>query len=343
MVRKILESRKILFRSKENSAWKLSARAGVTHPFWVIVGKEVSDHVRSWRFNILMTIIALTTFGSLYTALTNFSKSIKPNAQEDAFFFLKLFTLSDGSLPSFFIFIAFLGPLLGISLGFDAINAEQNRGTLSRIMAQPIHRDYLINAKFVAALIVISTLFFVLGFLVMGLGIIIIGIPPTPEEFLRIIAFILLSIVYVAFWLNLSILFSVRFRQAATSALSGIAVWLFFSVFYTMIINVLANALTPPETASASRMIGYQELILTLKRILPSHLFSEATTTLLMPTVRSLGPLTIEQIQGTIPSPLPLAQSLLIVWPQVTALIAASVICFAISYLSFMRKEIRSR
>ncbi len=98
-------------------------------------------------------------------------------------FFLKLFTVSDGTLPSFTVFVSFLGPLLGIALGFDAINSEQNKGTLSRILSQPIHRDYLINAKFVGALIVIGVMLFVLGFLVMGFGLISIGIPPTAEEF----------------------------------------------------------------------------------------------------------------------------------------------------------------
>ncbi|KAA3968925.1 ABC transporter permease, partial [Bacteroides ovatus] len=32
----------------------------VNHPFWVIVNKEISDHVKSWRFIILIGIIALT-------------------------------------------------------------------------------------------------------------------------------------------------------------------------------------------------------------------------------------------------------------------------------------------
>ena len=45
----------------------------VNHPFWVIVNKEISDHVKSWRFIILIGIIALTCMGSLYTALTNIS------------------------------------------------------------------------------------------------------------------------------------------------------------------------------------------------------------------------------------------------------------------------------
>ncbi len=316
---------------------------GVIHPFRVIVYKEISDHVSSWRFIILISIIVLTCLGSLYTALSNIGSAVKVNDPEGLNFFLKLYTVSDGTLPSFFVFISFLGPLLGISLGFDSVNSEHNKGTLSRIMAQPIHRDYLINAKFLAALILISVLFFALGFLVMGLGMVIIGIPPTPEEFLRIVCFILVSILYVAFWLNLSILFSVLFRQPATSALSCIAAWLFFTVFYNMIVSLVAKSLEPSALATSHQVFRYEEVIMTLMRVLPSELFSDATTTLLMPSVRSLGPLTMEQVIGTVPGPLPLGQSLLLVWPQLTGLVAATVLCFVVSYRSFMRREIRSR
>jgi ABC-2 type transport system permease protein len=315
----------------------------ILHPFRVIVNKEISDHVRSWRFVILIAIILLTCLGSMYTALSGIGKAVKPNDPEGTFFFLKLFTISDGSLPSFIAFIGFLGPLLGISMGFDAVNSEQNNRTLSRILAQPIHRDYLLNAKFLASLVVISVMFFALGFLVMGFGLVNLGIPPTVEEFLRIVLFIILSILYVAFWLNLSILFSVQFRQPATSALAGIAVWLFFTVFYSLILNFISKAFAPSEMASQYQKIGFEQLILSLSRIMPNQLFTEATTTLLMPSVRSLGPLTMEQVYGTIPGPLPLGQSVLLVWPHITGLIAGTVLCFVLSYISFMRREIRSR
>ena len=100
----------------------------VNHPFFVILHKEISDHVKSWRFLILIGIIALTCMGSLYTALTNIGAAIKPDDPDSSFLFLKLFTASDGTLPSFVLFINFLGPLLGIALGFDAVNSEQIRG-----------------------------------------------------------------------------------------------------------------------------------------------------------------------------------------------------------------------
>jgi len=318
-------------------------RDRVRHPFRVIMEKEMADHLTGWRFLILTAIIALTCFGSLYTALANMAQAVKPNDPEGAFFFLKLFTISDGTMPSFLVFISFLGPLLGIGLGFDAINSEHNRGTLSRILSQPIHRDYIINAKFAGALTVISAMLLALGLIVMGAGLVALGIPPTAEEFVRMVLFILLSILYVAFWLNLSILFSVLFRQPATAALSAIAVWLFFTVFYPLIVNLIIKSLEPSAVAPPSHLIAVEQLRLTLMRIMPNQLYSEATTTLLMPSVRSLGPLTMEQMIGAIPGPLPLGQSLLLVWPQVTGLVAGTITSFVISYLLFMRREIRPR
>jgi ABC-2 type transport system permease protein len=37
-----------------------------------------------------------------------------------------------------------------------------------------------------------------------------------------------------------------------------------------------------------------------------------------------------------------LAQSLLVIWPQLTALIATTILLFAVSYVLFQRQEIRA-
>src|SRR5690625_3122269 len=193
-----------------------------------------------------------------------------------------------------------------------------------RMMAQPIPRDYVINGKFVAALLINVLLFFSLGFLVMAFGILIIGIPPTFEEFMRIIIYLVLCIVYIAFWLNLGILFSVRFKQAATSALAGIAVWIFFALFYSMIINVIAKSyLTSDAITSMEELLSRQGFLAFLMRLSPNHLFSESTTILLTPHVKTANPfgMTMEESIGSIVSPLPLDQSLLLIWPQLTGVI----------------------
>lgn len=58
----------------------------VEQPFWVIVNKEIRDHVRSWRFIILLAIITLTCLGALYTSLTSMREAIKSGGVEDTFF-----------------------------------------------------------------------------------------------------------------------------------------------------------------------------------------------------------------------------------------------------------------
>ena len=49
------------------------------------------------------------------------------------------------------------------------------------------------------------------------------------------------------------------------------------------------------------------------------------------------------QLQGAvIGAPLPLAQSLLIVWPQIVSLIASTIVLFVIGYIIFQRQEVRA-
>lgn len=304
-------------------------------PFPVMVRKEIADYVRSWKFIILVALILLTTIGSLFTILSIIRDNADIINSDNSFLFLNLYTASDGNLPPFITLISFLGPLIGLALGFDVISSERNRGTMSRVIAQPIPRDYFINSKFLGALTVIFVAVFSLGFLVMGLGIISIGIPPTFDEFLRIVVFLLLTCVYIAFWLNLGIVFSTLFRQSSTSALAGLSVWLFFTVFYSMILRIIANLFNSDPTSK-------EMLIVNLSRISPNYLYEELTTILLTPSIRSLGALSFEQIYGTIPSSLPFSQSIMLIWPHVTGLIAASIICFGISYVLFMKQEIRA-
>lgn len=317
----------------------------INTPFRIMLRKETSDHIRSWRFIVMLALVVLIFLGSMYISLENIRAAVSNIKDPDRnFVYLKLLTISDGTLPTFHIFLSFLGPLLGIALGFDAINAEKNNGTLARLMAQPVYRDNLLLSKFFGALIVVSILFFCLAMLMVGGGLIITGVKLDWTEVFRITGFVILSIVYVGFWLGLSILLSVVFKNAATSALTAIGIWLFFTVFYQIIVNVAVGALLPSgkQYLSTAEVISYNDLLLSLRRLAPNQLYTDGSTTLLMPSVRSLGPLTMEQMAGAIPSPLSLKESFMIVWPQITGLIAATIVCFALAYYLFMRREIRS-
>lgn len=313
-------------------------------PIQVLVNKEIAYHIRSWRFIILILLIVLTFGASLYVSSTGLKEAVNNMKDPDqSFLYLKLLTTTDNSIPPFHVFLNFLAPLLGIALGFDAINAEYNGGTLTRLIAQPIYRDNLLFSKFFAPLTVVGTMFIALVLLMIGGGLLGTGVRIEPQELLRIIGFTLISVIYVAFWLSLSILLSIRFRQPATSALTAIGIWLFFTVFFPILVNLAIRPFLPnPNYISEQEYLSYNELILNLLRLSPSQLYMDATTTLLMPSVRSLGPIAMEQMIGAIPAPLSFRDSFLMLWPQVSGLLAATMICFAWSYYIFMRREMRS-
>src|SRR5690606_3695007 len=134
------------------------------------------------------------------------------------------------------------------------VNAEFNGRTLGRILSQPIHRDYFLNAKFIGALSVIASLFVALILFTVGAATLLVGLPPSWAESNRLLLFTLLTVVSIALWLNLSILFSVRFPQTATSALGAIALRLCFTVFCAMIQNIVAKSLQPNTYASEAEI-----------------------------------------------------------------------------------------
>jgi ABC-2 type transport system permease protein len=41
-------------------------------------------------------------------------------------------------------------------------------------------------------------------------------------------------------------------------------------------------------------------------------------------------------------APLPVSQSFILIWPQLTGLIAATIVIFVIAYIVFQRQEIRA-
>lgn len=319
------------------------------HGIITIFRKELEDHFSSTRFILLSALIIMV--GVIITAMVGMSiqEELK-GMTKPTLIFLFLFT-STGKLFSFVQFIAFFGPLIGIILGFDSINRERVSRTLSKIVSQPIYRDSIINAKFLAGVVVIAIVLIAIVLLISGLGIRLIGVVPGPEEAWRLIIYLIISILYIAFWLGISILFSVVFRSTATSALASLAVWIFFSFFVGLGAGFLADAIAPLPQSGAQVdpevLIRHERIQRVTSLFSPMTLYSEATTTILDPmrkTTRSLilmGPmerLSLSRFQN----PLPLLQSLFIVSPHIISIIAITFLCFGVCYFIFMRQEIRT-
>jgi ABC-2 type transport system permease protein len=308
----------------------------------VVMLKELSDHLTSIRMRVLEWLVVLVALAALYGAI----QQIKDTTAEDPFLFLRLFTTSRDPLPSFVSFLSFLVPLMAIGLGFDAVNGEHNRRTLSRILSQPIYRDALLFGKFLAGLITLSISLITLWLLVIGLGLFLIGIPPGAEEIARSFVFLLVTIVYAGVWLALALLFSILFRSAATAALVTLGLWLLVTFIWPVLSGALAQIIVPPDpryTALGLQTPGTAQLEQILARFSPSTLYAEIVVALLDPTTRALGPIYLSQLQGAVlGAPLPFGESVLIAWPQMVGMVATAIVLFVIGYVIFQRQEVRA-
>ncbi len=309
--------------------------------------KELSDHFSSCRFVMLFALIAMVSFITAYMAGVSLRENLEGVAKP-RFVFLLLFNTT-GALFSVVQFTAFFGPLVGLVLGFDAVNRERSQGTLIKLLTQPVFRDAVINGKFLAGVTTIAVMLTSIVLVVSGLGLTLLGIVPGLEEILRLILYLVISIVYISFWLGIAMLFSVLFRSIPTSALASAALWIFLSFFVSMGADALANALAPVNRAQGAT----REALLRNARIQervglfsPMTLYAKASATLIDPlqnTTRSvvlMGPR--ERISARrFQSPLPLGQSVLVVYPHLVALVGMTLVCFAVSYSVFMVQEIR--
>ena len=301
--------------------------------------KEAADHMTSARMHLIMLLVLLTAIGAAYGAIGQ----IKDTTAEDAYLFLKLFTVAREPLPSFAAFLSFLLPLVAIALGFDAINGEYNRRTMSRLLAQPIYRDAVLFGKFLGALLVIAIAMLTLWLLMTGLGILFLGLPPSGADIVRGVFWLAATLAYAGVWLALAIAFSTVIRSPATSALAALSVWLVLTVFWGMIAPLLAGVVAPIDPLDPMTILTQFEWQQAIARFSPQTLHGEVTGLLLDPVARSVGPLFYDQLEGAvIGAPLPTLQSLLIVWPQISGLVAAMLVLFTLAYVVFQRQEVRA-
>jgi ABC-2 type transport system permease protein len=313
----------------------------------VVAAKELGDHLTSVRFVVLLVVLGLAAAIPLYFAADQI-RSIAPQASGYSAVFLALFTLGsqDLSVLRVYEFVGIVAPLLGLAFAFDAVNGERSEGTLPRLLAQPIHRDDVINGKFAAGMAVIGLVLVVVVGFIAGFGMLRLGIVPHGNEVLRLIAWLVVTFLYVGVWLAFGLLLSVVVRRAATAALIGFGIWLLITIFGQLITTLVNGILAPAADATPDAILANAQIQQLITRLLPSTLYREISVVLLNPSINQISAPTsvgqVQQAQQQIQSLFSLDQSFLLVWPQVVALVFLLVVCFAAAYIAFMRQEVRA-
>jgi ABC-2 type transport system permease protein len=241
-----------------------------------------------------------------------------------------------------------------MAMGFDSVNKERTTGTLSMLLGQPIYRDSVLNGKFLAGAASLATLGLGTVAITVGLSIPMLGYGPTMDEALKIVSLSLLTVLYLVFWLSLGMLFSVIAKKTSTSILASIATWMFFSIVLSILANAVASSLVPLPGGGIrpggqggqgggiqvtdefrEAMMKRMEMINTIEKISPTELF-EDTAQAILGVTSGFG-----RMAGQFDRIMPLGEALMANWTNIAVLAVGLVICFAASYMMFLRLEIR--
>jgi ABC-2 type transport system permease protein len=130
-------------------------------------------------------------------------------------------------------------------------------------------------------------------------------------------------------------------KRASTSAMIPLGIWLVLTLFGSFIFGAIASVLSPRDGSEAAE-VAYLQTQQTVSQLSPVTLFQQVSSVLLDPEVRTVGLVTVEQVDRAIVSELNLTQSLAVVWPQIAILVALTAVMFAAAYISFMRDEVRA-
>lgn len=186
-----------------------------------------------------------------------------------------------------------------------------------------------------------------------GLTIPMLGFGPTLAETSKILTLTLLTIVYLVFWLSLGILYSVLTKRTATSIMASIATWLTFSVIISILASVVAGFIVPlpggefrmqtkdrgmqisPEFMEA--MQQRNTVMSNIEKISPTNLYEEAASDILGVAGGFMRGMGRQEFQRT----LTLGEALAANWANITTIVVGLVVCFAASYMLFLRSEIR--
>lgn len=204
------------------------------HSVWVIARKEISDAFRNHLF--LAAMIMLLTLSLIAIGLGSVTVGQKMVEYTQS---VKILTdLGRTDIPpapdlnpiavskNFINYLAMVGALLAMILGFSSIQKERKAGTLRLILSRPVYRDQLLSGKVLGNALLMAALLAAVG-LTTVLAISFVGkVTLTADQAIRLALTMLMSWMYMLTFFLLVLFFSLRIPNSNRALLLTVIVWL---------------------------------------------------------------------------------------------------------------------
>ena len=257
------------------------------------------------------------------------------------------------SFKSMVTFLGLVGGILALVLGFDAVSGEREKRSLNVLMTMPVFRDVVINSKIISRLIVVVIALgvsFTLGsVLIVGLT----GYSPTGGDVARIVVMVTFCVLYVALFLGLGVLLSIKFSESSSALLWGVIIWLVLVILLPQMAGLVADALTPGSTLGRAQLfqlpqeereeamaqlneelVRRQSIEDTVRLISPRTHFENAAESVLSKTTETAFTETGER------KSISLGEAIANSWQNILALLVMTVLLFGSCYLLFTRMDL---
>ena len=208
-----------------------------------IAKKEIRDVFRNKLFLAILVMLLILTIVSI--VLGSYQVKISLDNYNNSISFLK--SLGKAELPpmpnlnpisaskGFVNYIGMVGALMAIVLGNTAISKEHRNGTLRLILTRSVFRDTFMNGKLLGNLIVLSGITVVTGVITFVSLAAISGVSLTSNDVVRLLLFFLMSFLYMAFFMALSMGVASISSKGSRALLITVIVWLVLSFVFPQI------------------------------------------------------------------------------------------------------------
>lgn len=209
----------------------------------VIARKEITDAFRNRLFMMaLVMLLGLSLIAVVLGAITvhnhivEYEQSVKVLQDLGRTEIPPMPPLNPIAVSKTFInYLAMVGALLAMILGFTAIDKERKAGTLPLILARPVYRDQLLSGKVLGNAVLLAALMIAVGVVtVVAIGI-IGGIGLTPDQLIKLGLTMVMSWLYLLIFFLLALLMTLLTRSSHQALLITVIIWLIFAFIFPQI------------------------------------------------------------------------------------------------------------